>query len=172
MKLYEINDAIETLLNALTVDAETGEVPVSADEIIEQLDALSMERTKVLEYLAKKVLNIRADMYAISHEIERLEERRDDCKIHIDSIMRVLDRECHGEKTDLGVATVQYRSSEVTEVPDEDAAVKWLMDSDYQDLVRIQRKVSVDKTGVKKLIASGVAVPGVVVTKRQNCSLK
>ena len=172
MKLYEINDAIETLLNALTVDAETGEIPVSADEIIERLDALSMEKQKVLEYLAKKVLNIRADMDAITKEIDRLEDRRDDCKIHIDSIMRVLDRECHGEKTDLGVATVTYRSSEVTEIPDEDAAVKWLMDSDYQDLVRIQRKVSVDKTGVKKLIASGVAVPGVTVTKKQNCSLK
>lgn len=172
MKLYDINQEIESLLNALTVDADTGEIPVSADEIIERLDALSMEKQKVLEYLAKKVLNIRADMDAISAEIKRLEDRRDDCRIHIDSIMRVLDRECHGEKTDLGVATVTYRSSEVTEIPDEDAAVKWLMDSDYQDLVRIQRKVSVDKTGVKKLIASGVAVPGVTVTKKQNCSLK
>lgn len=173
MKLYEINDAIETLLSSLTVDAETGELPVSADEIIEQLDALSLEKQKVLEYLAKKVLNIRADMEAITNEIERLEDRRDDCKGQIDSIMRVLDRECKGETTDLGVATVKYRASETTDIDDEETAVRYLLDHNYLNAVRVtQPKYCVDKAEAKKLIGSGVAVPGVTINKKNNCSLK
>jgi hypothetical protein len=171
MKLYEINEAIETLLSALTVDPETGEVPADVDDVIAQLDALSMERTAVLEYLAKEVLNLRADQAAVKAEEQRLKERRERMERREASIMGVLDRECAGQKTDLGVATVSYRTSEATEVTDEGRALLWLFENGY-DRVLKSHDPTIDKTELKKLIKSGVSVPGAEVTKRVNCSLK
>ncbi len=173
MKLYEINDAIETLLGALTVDPETGEVPADVDDVIAQLDALSIERTAVLEYLAKEVLNLRADQAAVKAEEARLKERRERLARRETAILGVLDRECAGQKTDLGVATVSYRTSEGTVIVDEDAAVRYLLDGGYLDAVRVTpAEYHVEKAEVKKLARSGVDIPGVTVTKRVNCSLK
>ena len=171
MKLYEINGAIETLLAALTVDAETGEVPADVDDVIAQLDALSMERTAVLEYLAKEVLNIRADQAAIKAEESRLRERRERMERREASIMGVLDRECAGQKTDLGVATVSYRTSEATEITCEADARTWLLAEGHEDCLKFAEP-TINKTALKTLIKSGVSVPGAAVPKKVNCSLK
>ena len=53
MKLYEVNAAIQELLLMLEPDPETGEV-AATDDIIEQLGHLEMERSAILEYLAKR----------------------------------------------------------------------------------------------------------------------
>lgn len=171
MKLYEINEAIETLLAALTVDPETGEVPADVDDVIAQLDALSMERTAVLEYLAKEVLNLRADQAAVKAEEARLKERRERMERREESIMNVLDRECAGQKTDLGVATVSYRTSEATEVTSEADARTWLLAEGHEDCLKFSDP-AINKTALKALIKSGVSVPGAAVTKKVNCSLK
>lgn len=171
MKLYEINEAVETLLSALTVDPETGEVPADADEVIAQLDALAMEKRAVLEYLAKVVLNLRADQAAVKAEEARLKERRERMERREASVMAILDRECAGEKTDLGVATVSYRASEATEITSEADARTWLMSEGYDDCLKYAEP-TINKTALKKLIKSGVSVPGACVTVRNNCSLK
>lgn len=171
MKLYEINEAIETLLAALTVDPDTGEVPADADDVIAQIDALSMERSAVLEYLAKEVLNLRADQAAVKAEEARLKDRRERMAKRETAILGVLDRECAGQKTDLGVATVSYRTSEATEITDEADARTWLMAEGYDDCLKYAEP-AIDKTALKALIKSGVEVPGAAVTKRTNCSLK
>lgn len=171
MKLYEINEAIETLLAALTVDTETGEVPADVDDVIAQLDALSMERTAVLEYLAKEVLNLRADQAAVKAEESRLKERRELMERREASIMGVLDRECAGQKTDLGVATVSYRTSEATEITCEADARTWLMAEGHNDCLKFSDP-AINKTALKALIKSGTAVPGAEVVKRVSCSLK
>ena len=171
MKLYEINEAIETLLSALTVDPETGEVPADVDDIVAQLDALSMERTAVLEYLAKEVLNLRADQAAVKAEEMRLKERRERMEKREAAILGVLDRECAGQKTDLGVATVSYRTSDVTEITSEADARTWLMIEGYDDCLKYTEP-TINKVALKALINSGVKVPGAAVIKRNNCSLK
>jgi hypothetical protein len=170
MKLYEINEAVETLLAALTVDPETGEVPADADEVIAQLDALAMEKRAVLEYLAKVVLNLRADQAAVKAEEARLKERRERMERREASVMAILDRECAGEKTDLGVATVSYRASEATEITSEADARTWLMSEGYDDCLKYAEP-AINKAALKKLIKSGVAVPGACVTVHNNCSL-
>lgn len=171
MKLYEINEAVETLLAALMVDPETGEVPADADEVIEQLDALAMEKRAVLEYLAKVVLNLRADQAAVKAEEARLKERRERMERREASVMAILDRECAGEKTDLGVATVSYRASEATEITSEADARTWLMSEGYDDCLKYAEP-AINKAALKKLIKSGVSVPGACVTVHNNCSLK
>ena len=78
MHLYEINSEIALLLQQLEVDPETGEILASSDEIIQQLNALDMERSRILEYLAKVVIETRAEAAALKAEEERLAERRHD----------------------------------------------------------------------------------------------
>ena len=66
MKLYEIHAAILSLLDQLEPDPETGELPDSTDAVLERIDALQMEKHSILEYLAKLVLNLRAEISAAS----------------------------------------------------------------------------------------------------------
>ena len=74
MKLYEVNQAIEGIFELL-VDPETGEL-LPDENLLAQLDALQMERSRILEYLAKLVLNTRSQMSALKEEEKRLKERR------------------------------------------------------------------------------------------------
>lgn len=76
MHLYEINAEIALLLQQLEVDPETGEILASSEDIIRQLDTLGMERSCILEYLAKVVIETRAEANALKIEEERLAERR------------------------------------------------------------------------------------------------
>ena len=74
MKLYEVNQAIEGIFELL-VDPETGEL-LPDENLLMQLDALQMERSRILEYLAKLVLNTRSQMTDLMEEEKRLKERR------------------------------------------------------------------------------------------------
>lgn len=76
MKLYEVNQQLEELLAKLEPDAETGEILADDDSIFAEIDALQMERKSILEYLAKLVLNYRAEESALKEEEKRLAERR------------------------------------------------------------------------------------------------
>ena len=60
MKLYEVNQAIEDIFGLL-VDPETGEV-IPDESLMAQLESLQMERSRILEYLAKLVLNTRSQV--------------------------------------------------------------------------------------------------------------
>ena len=68
MKLYEINAEILRLTDAIEFDEETGEILGDADELFTQIQSLQMEKKSILEYLAKLVLNIRAEAAAAKTE--------------------------------------------------------------------------------------------------------
>ncbi len=171
MKLYEINEAIARLMEQLTVDEETGELAEDTDGILEQLHALEMDRRSVLEYLAKLVLNIRAEKAALKAEEQRLKSRRDALDHKEDRIMRVLDRECAGERTSLGIATFGYRKTSHVEVSDAAKAIRWLKRHKYTDCFRVPEP-EVAKIEVKKLINAGTKVPGCSLVEDYSCSLK
>ena len=71
MKLYEINAEILRLTDAIEFDEETGEILGDADELFTQIQSLQMEKKSILEYLAKLVLNIRAEAAAAKTEEQR-----------------------------------------------------------------------------------------------------
>ncbi|NLV84130.1 MAG: hypothetical protein GXY60_06170 [Spirochaetales bacterium] len=171
MKLYEINVSIAQLVDQLDVDTETGEVGENYDAVMDQIHALDMERTSILQYLAKIVLNIRAEAAMLKAEEQRLKERRDALTRKEDRLMKILDRECAGQKTPLGIATFSYRKTSHVEVADSEKAVKWLKRHKYLDCFRIPAP-EVAKTEVKKLINSGVSVPGCAVVEDYSTSLK
>ena len=171
MKLYEINEQILRLTDQITVDEETGEVLCDMDSVCRQLAALQMERQSILEYLAKLVLNLRAEAAALKTEETRLHERRSRLEKKIDRLLQILDRECGGEKTDLGVATLNYRRTTRVDVTDAAKAVSWLKRRKFLDCFRIPAP-EVAKAEVKKLLTAGTKVPGCAVVEDRSYSLK
>lgn len=169
MKLYEVNQAIEGIFELL-VDPETGEL-LPDENLLMQLDALQMERSRILEYLAKLVLNTRAQMSALKEEEKRLKERRASLERKDDRLMAILDRECAGQKTDCGVATVCYRKTTRVEVGDDAAAVSWLMENGHNNCYKVSAP-ELSKSEVKKLLVTGTEVPGVALVQDQSCNLR
>lgn len=169
MKLYEVNAAI---MNAIEILDETdGEVNETTEKVMEELDALEMERDRILEYLAKVVLNIRSEAAAIKAEEERLKKRRQILENKEGRLISILDRECAGEKKDLGVATLSYRKSESLEVIDPLVTIAWLKENDHADCIKVPDP-EVMKDAVKKLVKSDTEIPGVRLVTKNNCSLR
>ena len=171
MKLYEINKEILRLTNQIAVDEDTGEVAGDVEALCSQIDALQMERQSILEYLAKLVLNLRAEEVALKGEEARLKDRRSRLEKKEGRLLQVLDRECHGEKTDLGVATLNYRKTVRLDILDAAKAIRWLKRNKHTDCFRIPAP-EVAKTEVRKLIQSGIAVPGCQVIEDRSYSLR
>ena len=171
MTLYEINQEVTALLDKLGIDPETGEVVENSDEIMARLSELELDRQAVLESLAKAVLNIRADAKALKEEEQRLKERRDALSRKEERIMKMLDRECAGQKTALGVATFNYRKTTRVDVTDNLAAVTWLQANGHADCYRVSDP-EISKTEVKKLIAQGVDIPGCSIVEGYSKTLK
>lgn len=171
MHLYEINSEIALLLQQLEVDPETGEILATSDDIIQQLNALDMERSRILEYLAKVVIETRAEAAALKAEEERLAERRRRFERREERLMQVLDRECNGVKTDLGIATLRYRQNTRVDVQDAARAINWLKRHKFKDCIRV-KEPEVDKTAVRRLLADGSTIPGIALVTSQSCSLK
>ncbi len=169
MKLYEVNQAIEGIFSLL-VNPETGEV-IPDEALLAQLESLQMERSRILEYLAKLVLNTRAQVAGLKEEEKRLKERRAMLERKDDRLMAILDRECNGEKTDCGVATVSYRKTSRVEVDDDSAAISWLMQNGHPQCYKVPAP-EISKAEVKKLLSAGTEVPGVALVQDYSCSLR
>lgn len=171
MKLYEINAEIESLLDALEPDPETGEIPENEDEIIAQINALAMKREDILQYLAKLALNTRGTAQAMKAEEKRLHDRRLIMENKLEHLIRILDRECGGQKTDLGVATLFYRKSSRIEITDKNAALAWLQHMGHEDCYRIPEP-EISKLYVGKLLDAGEQIDGIERVTGTSCYLK
>ena len=171
MKLYEINAEILRLTDQIEFDEETGEILCDIDAIYDAIGALQMEKKSILEYLAKIVLNLRAEAAAVKTEEQRLKERREKLSKKEERLMKILDRECAGEKTDLGVATFSYRKTSHVDVSDANKAVNWLKRHKFTDCYRVPAP-EVAKNEVKKLLTAGTNVPGCAVVEDYSCLLK
>lgn len=171
MKLYEINAEILRLTDQIEFDEETGELLGDADALSGEINALQMEKRSILEYLAKLVLNLRAEKSAAKAEEQRLKARRTRLERKEDRLMRILDRECAGTKTDLGVATFSYRRTSHVDVSDSAKAIRWLKRNKHLDCFRVPAP-EVAKLEVKKLINAGANIPGCAVVEESAYSLK
>ncbi len=171
MKLYEINAEIEALLEQLEPDPETGEVPADEDEIITRLKTLALKREDILEYLAKLALEARATAAAMKAEEKRLHERRQRMEHRQERLISILDRECDGQKTDLGVATLCYRKSSRVEITDTSGVLWWLRETGHDDCYH-QPAPEISKTAVGKLLDAGAEIPGAQRVTNTTCYLR
>ena len=171
MKLYETNIQIAALIEQLQPDPETGEIPANTDDVIEQLHGLEAERGEILKWIAKEVLNARAEAAAVKAEEERLYKVRKGKEDLAERLIGILDRECAGQNTDLGIAKLTYRRTARTEIINAPAAVEFLESSGHDDVLKYSEP-AIDKTKAKTLIKSGVQIPGVKIVEGVSMSLK
>ena len=171
MKLYEVNQQLQELLTRLEPDPETGEIPANEDQILEEIHALSLRRDDILRYLAEITLNAQADIRALKEEETRLKDRRTRLERRKENLLSILDRECGGQKTDLGIATLSYRHNSRVEFPDPQKAYAWLRRHKYSDCYRIPDP-ELSKTAVGKLLDAGEKIPGAEKVPTVSVSLR
>lgn len=175
-KLYEIAQEIERIQERVEwdgeqyVDLDTGEI-MSEEDLQALFQSLNMDKKEILTWMAKCVINDRAEADALTAEEKRLKARREAKEKRVERFLAILDRECAGEKTDLGVATVSYRASHPLEVEDDKALISWLESNGYDECVKYADP-EIRKADVTKLIKSGVKVPGAKIGDKVNMSLK
>ena len=171
MKLYEVNAAIQQVVDRIGFDPDTGEIACDSEDLFNQLNALQMERKSIMTYLAKLVLNLRSDAAALKTEEDRLKDRRKRTEKKEEYLLKILDRECAGEKTDLGIATFSYRASTKVDVFNSGAAVSWFKSNGHEDCFRTPEP-EVNKTNAKRLLKAGIDIPGMSLIEAQTYSLK
>lgn len=169
--LYEINMMITQLADQIEIDEDTGEVLCDLDAIMEQIADLQMKRSDILEYLAKLALNYRAEVASLKGEEERLKKRRSFFEKKEERLLAILDRECAGETTDLGIAKFSYRKTTKVDVIDAARAIRWLKRKGYKECYRIPEP-EVSKNEVKKLLNAGTEVPGTSLVTGKSYSLR
>lgn len=172
MKLYELNEQIQALIEAM-VDPETGEL-TSATGLIEQIDGLQMQRKEILDYLAKEVLNLRSEQEAIRAEEKRLAETRKKKEAKENRLLEVLKRETAGQKTvDFGVATGRFTAVHKLMIDENKSKslVEWLELRNYDDCIKYSEP-EIRKDKVKALISKNIKVPYANIVDDVSFSLK
>ena len=178
-KLYEINQQLDELFAFEWSDEfqafvypETGEF-YDEEAFQQHMADLQLAKDEILQWMAKKILNDRSDIEALKQEEKRLADRRKSIERRVDRFMAILDRECGGEKKDLGVATVSYRASHPLEFNKENIPdiIAWLEENDHDDCLKYADP-ELRKTEITKLIKSGESVPFCEIGNKQNMSLK
>ena len=146
MKLYEIDDSIERVLNEHT-DHETGEITEAG---IQALDALELDRSRILLFLGRVILGERTEAAAVKLEVERLQTRQ---RIHAGRAERLLAYcQMHAQK-DLPrdeIVTFGWGppAADGTELPKEER------------FRRIKIEELPDKRAIREALAKGEEIPG------------
>lgn len=170
MKLYEINEKLEALIQQLEPD-EDGVYERDPEEVGFEIMNLEAEKQKILEWLVKVYLNQQAEGQALKAEETRLSDKRKRLEAKNERLLNFIDRQCGGEKTDCGVATVKYTRTEATEIIDKEKLVSWLELNNGDDCLKYLEP-EIRKPELKKLIKSGAEVPYAAIIGRTSCSIK
>lgn len=162
MRLYEINAALEELLNQQ--DPETGELTCDLD----QLDALMMERDEKLEGLALYCKNADAEAKAIREEEKALAERRRSLENKAERAKGFLAEQLAGEKFSTPKVAVSYRKSKAVEI-NETAFWPWAVD--HTEYVR-RKDPEPDKSAISAALKNGQEIPGAELVETLSMSIK
>lgn len=164
MRLYEINEALEQLLEN-SVDPETGEITFDIDE----LQALQMQRDEILEGLAISYKNYKAEAAAIKDEIETLTKRVKSDESRADQVKLFLTTQLHGEPLKTArVAISRPRTTKSAEVTDERKF--WAWDGSENYVTYADPKIS--KKRIREALLAGEQIPGCELVENQSITIK
>lgn len=161
MTLYEIDERIAGL-----VDAETGELTD-----YEAFAELQMEREAKIENAALYVKNLEAEAKAIREEEKLMAERRRVKEARAARLREYIQQALCGEKFETARCVISYRKTTALGVEDNSAAVAWLEENGYRDLV-VYGAPTMDKRNVTALLKGGTEIPGLSLEERQSMQVK
>jgi hypothetical protein len=158
LKLYEIDQAIESLINQ-----ETGEI-----SDFEAFTNLQMERNAKVENIALWIKNLNAESAAVKAEKDRMAERETALKNKAESLTNYLKLLLNGEKFSTAKVDVSYRKSTALEV--DEGFIEWAMKRAKKYLKF--KDPEIDKTAVKDAIKSGIELSKARIVDKQNIQIK
>lgn len=161
MKLYEINAALEAL-----VDPETGELMD-----YDAFKALNLARDEKIEGMALWYKDMVAEAKAIKEEADSLTARRKALEAKADRLKSYLDFQLGGEKFQTARCAITYRKTTALQVEDGAQLARWCEDNGYDDCVRY-KEPEISKSAVAALIKSGVAVPYASIQEGRSLGVK
>lgn len=162
MKLYEINEALERLIED-SVDPETGEIAIDIDALQE----LQMAREEKLEGLAVYYKNLMADATAIKGEIETLTSRMKSAEKKAEQIKAFLQIQLDGQPLKTSKVAVSFRASKAVEV---DEKAFWAWEGAGRYCVYPDPKIS--KKAITEALKQGEDVVGCELVERQSMTIK
>lgn len=154
-KLHEIPEAIEILSNMMC-DPETGEI-LTEEETNEQLEALSMEFDKKMEYLCKLAINESAEAEMLKKHKLDIEKRQKAAENKVKRLKSYIKNALQNNKFKSadGLVSVSYRTTKDKVMIDDLASIP-------DTFFKIQYTESnLSKTVIKEAIKGGADVPGV-----------
>lgn len=166
MKLYEVEERIQTILAMLEEDAE---VSAENDRLIDELSKLEMDKQEMLTWLVKKLMNIRGEVAGVKAEAARLSDYKKTLEAQDARLVKVISS-FSPEARDFGIAKLKYTKSEETEIQDEEMVKEWLIENDHPECIKA--KYEVQKTPLKALIKNGATIPGARLIAKNNPSIK
>ena len=162
MKLYEIEQAIEDILNQVDEDG------MLTDEAMNQLEEIQIEERTKLENIALYIKSEVAESKAIREEEKALADRRRVKENKAERLKKYLSdylmsKEIKKYETPRAVMT--FRKSEQVVITDEADIIKRFPDA-------VKTKVEISKTEVKNLLKSGEIIDGASLVENQNLQIK
>ena len=153
MKLYEINEAIESC-----IDTETGEI---VDE--KKLDELKMAKSEKLHNIAAYIVNLTAEASVYKERADEFSAREKAAKNKAESLKRYLENNLRGESWKDTDFRITFTKTKYVNVLDAEAIPeKWWKKPEPQLM----------KQEVTRAIKQGEFIPGVELVERQSMSVK
>ena len=167
MRLYEIANDYLALMQAI----ENDEIP--EDCIADTLESITSILEDKADNIACLIKNLNAEAEAIKAEETRLAERRKSKEKTAERMKEYLSEtllRSGYDKIETARNKISFRKSEVVSVADEAEFIAWA--SKNRDDLLTFKEPTLNKTAIKKAIASGEEFIGATIESRQNIQIK
>ena len=166
MIIYPLDQQIEELL-ASFVDADTGEMTCTEEEMLAQIEAVKMDFAAVIRNLRNEYINKVAEAEALKAEKAKLAARQKSAENAADRAKRWLAYLTKGEKYSDGVVKIGYRKSEALAIDDRESLLAWAIDNQ-----KFLKEPELREADIKAAIKAGENVPFAHIEERQNVQVK
>lgn len=157
MKLYEINNRIESILsNGEHIDPETGEWLGRED-----LDKLDIEMAEKIESTLLFIKNTQANATALKAEADALDKRAKSAQAKAENAKSYLAYQCNGQEFSSSRASMKWRKSEQVEIlAQEQIPAEFTL-----------TKTMINKAEIKKALKRGEEIQGAKIITKNNIQI-
>ena len=158
MRLYEIEESINIIMNEAEVDENTGEVLIDFDK----LQALEMAKDVKIENIIKYYLDLKGDIDKFAAAIKTLTQKKKTLTNKREILKKWLDTIHHGDTAEYGVHKVSYRSSKKLQGEDIDVLPNDCVKTEYKPILDM----------IKNHINLGEEFEGWEIVENKNIQIK
>ena len=158
MRLYEIEESINIIMNEAEIDEATGEVLID----FEKIQSLEMEKEKKIENIIMYYLDLKGDIDKFAGEIKSLGLKKKTLTNKQESLKRFLDGIHQGDTVEYGVHKVSYRKSKKLQGDDIDVLPNNCVETKHVPIA----------VAITAYLNSGKLLEGWEIVENQNIQIK